>query len=93
MKKKTFDSCSKDTTEWGKSATPEHTFRYSGIERCNPEALPCASCGSTERKLGAGKAPGEASLRCECGKFIKWLSASQTKAIAARLRIRNGGQR
>jgi hypothetical protein len=43
----------------------------------------CAQCGSKERRLGAGRKPGEASLLCECGKFIKWIGASQLKAICA----------
>lgn len=44
---------------------------------------PCAKCGSKERKLGAGKAPGQSSLLCECGKFIKWLSAKEASTIAS----------
>lgn len=58
--------------------------------RVNPAFLPCNNCGSQSRKLGAGKEPGGASLLCECGKFIKWVSASEVKAIAAQLS--NGGQ-
>lgn len=58
--------------------------------RANPAFLPCSSCGSQERKLGAGKEPGGASLLCECGKFIKWISANEVKAIASQLS--KGGQ-
>jgi len=60
------------------------------IFRANPNHLPCTRFCSTERKLGAGKAPGEASVLCECGKFIKWVSGSELQAIAAQLS--NGGQ-
>ena len=59
------------------------------IFRANPNHLPCPKCGSQPRKLGAGRKPGEASLLCECGKFINWLNASQAKAIASQLK---GGQ-
>ncbi len=52
--------------------------------RVNPLFLPCSTCGSQLRKLGAGKAP-ESSLLCECGKFIKWINASEVKAIASQL--------
>lgn len=85
MRKNTFDSCDKHITKEINLAIPEHTFRHSGVVRCNPSALLCSSCGSTERKLGAGKAPGDASLLCECGKFIRWVSGSELQAIASQL--------
>ncbi|MGB7440106.1 MAG: hypothetical protein WA919_03490 [Coleofasciculaceae cyanobacterium] len=53
----------------------------------NPQALPCQRCGSQERKSGVDKAPREASLLLVCGKFIKWLSASFTNALAAQLTL------
>lgn len=58
--------------------------------RDTTQAEGCATCGSSQQKLGAGKTPGQASLLCECGKFIKWLSGSQSAAIASQLK---GGQR
>lgn len=80
MKKNDNDLDSRDN-----HITPQLIFRT------NPNHLPCAYCGSTERKLGVGKAPGQSSLLCECGKFIKWISsASEVKAIAAQLI--NGGR-
>ncbi|MCA1993591.1 MAG: hypothetical protein LDL41_16340 [Coleofasciculus sp. S288] len=43
---------------------------------------PCAQCGSKERKLGAGKEPHSASLRCgECDRFIKWVSKRELARI------------
>jgi hypothetical protein len=58
--------------------------------RQNPGLLPCSVCGSQQRKLGAGKALGEASLLCaDCGKFIKWISVNEV-AIASQLN--KGGQ-
>ena len=52
------------------------------VFRVNPNYLPCASCGSTERKLGAGKGPHTASLRCaECDRFIKWIGKSDLVKI------------
>jgi hypothetical protein len=57
------------------------------IFRANPNHLLCASCGSTSRQLGAGRQPGEASLLCECGKFVRWLRGSQLTQFT------EGGQR
>jgi hypothetical protein len=61
------------------------------IFRINSNHLPCASCGSTERRLGAGKEPHSASLKCaECDlrfaaalryRFIKWLGKSELAKI------------
>jgi hypothetical protein len=52
------------------------------VFRANPNYLPCASCGSIERKLGAGKGPHTASLKCaECDRFIKWLGKSELAKI------------
>jgi hypothetical protein len=75
---KSFDLCGNHITMDAQSST---------ISRVNPHALPCASCGSTERKLGAGRQPGEASLLCECGKFVRWLRGSQLTQFT------KGGQR
>jgi hypothetical protein len=80
MEQLIFSLCDKDITRDAKTPT---------ISRLNPQALPCPRCGSTLRKLGAGKQPGEASLLCQCGRFVKWLNASQVKAIASQLK---GGQ-
>jgi transposase-like protein len=42
----------------------------------------CPHCASPERRIGAGRKPGEASLHCrECKRFIQWLSASELKAF------------
>lgn len=68
----------------------ENNQKQVGLSRANSSNLPCSKCGSQARKLGAGKPQGEASLLCECGKFIKWISASEAKAIAGQLN--NGGQ-
>ncbi len=39
---------------------------------------PCARCGSKEQRLGAGKGPHSASLRCGgCDRFIKWIGKSE----------------
>jgi hypothetical protein len=44
--------------------------------------IPCAKCGSKERKLGIGKGPHLASLRCgKCDHFIKWLGKSELAKI------------
>jgi len=61
------------------------------VQRVSPNALPCASCGSTERKLGAGFGSHTAELRCgECARrsaaaklyrFIKWLGESELAQI------------
>jgi len=53
------------------------------VRRVSPNALPCARWGSTQRKLGAGREPGEASLLCECGKFFKWIGGSELNAFCA----------
>jgi len=65
MEKIIFNPCDKDITR--DSQTPT-------ISRANPNYLPCSSCGSTERKLGIGKGPHSASLRCgKCDRFIRWV--------------------
>ena len=44
--------------------------------------IPCAQCGSTSQKLGIGKGPHSASLRCgECDRFIKWIGKSELAKI------------
>lgn len=46
--------------------------------------IPCAQCGSKERKLGCGKGPHTASLRCAvCDRFIKWIGKAELGRIAA----------
>ncbi len=58
-----------------------------GITRASNQQLsrnimPCAKCGSKERKLGIGKEPHSASLRCaECDRFIKWVSKRELARI------------
>lgn len=50
-------------------------------------ALPCAGCGSKERKIGEGSGPHFASLRCgECDRFIKWIGKSELA------KLNQGGQ-
>jgi hypothetical protein len=72
MKKINFNLCDKNIT-------PQPIFR------ANPNHLPCSSCGSTSRRLGAGKVPGGASLRCgECDRFIKWLTPGEVAKLEAR---------
>ncbi|HEY9707706.1 MAG TPA: hypothetical protein V6D48_05830 [Oculatellaceae cyanobacterium] len=77
MEKIIFYPCDNDITRDAKTPT---------ISRVNPQSLPCIRCGSTERKLGAGKTSGSGSLLCECGKFIKWVSGSELHAIASQLK-------
>jgi hypothetical protein len=73
MEKIIFNPCDKDIT-WD-TETPT-------ISRANPNHLPCSSCGSTERKLGIGKGPHSASLRCAaCDRFIKWIAKSELAKI------------
>ena len=44
--------------------------------------ISCAQCGSKERRLGIGKGPHSASLRCgECDRFIKWIGKSELQKI------------
>ena len=60
------------------ATSPPGAYQAQGISRCNPAAIPFAIGGSIERKLGAGKIPGGASLRCgECDRFIKWIGKSE----------------
>ncbi len=62
---KIFKPCDKDITRDTESPT---------ISRANPTRLPCANCGSIERKLGIGKGPHSASLKCaQCDRFIRWV--------------------
>jgi hypothetical protein len=55
------------------------------VFRTNPNHLPCTNCGSTSRKLGAGRKAHEMSLLCRCGNFLGWIRGSQLAAIAAQL--------
>lgn len=83
-------TCDKDITgvNTKQATSPPRGYPAEGVSRCNPEHIPCAVCGSTQRKVGAGKAPGEASLLCECGKFLRWISKSEL----AKLTSEQGGQ-
>ena len=59
------------------------------VRRVSLNALPCGNCGSTERKLGAGKTPGLGNRNGGgSGFFIKWLGAAELTKVAAK-----GGQR
>ena len=49
------------------------------MHRISHHFLPCNACGSQSRRIGAGKVPGGASPVCVCGRFIKWLSASEAQ--------------
>ncbi len=80
MEQLIFSLCDKDITRDAKTPT---------ISRVDLNHLPCSSCESTSRQLGAGKVPGGASLRCRCNKFIKWLTPGEVAKLEARL----GGQR
>jgi hypothetical protein len=61
------------------------------VQRVSQNVLPCGNCGSTERKLGVGKRPHTASLKCaECDlrfaaalryRFIKSLGKSELAKI------------
>jgi hypothetical protein len=69
MEQLIFSICDKDITRDAKTPT---------ISRVNPQALPCARCGSTERRLGVGKGPHSASLKCaECDRFIRWVGKNE----------------
>jgi hypothetical protein len=69
MKQVIFDPCDKGIT-------------FQAFFRTNLNHLPCASCGSTLRKLGIGKGPHTASLRCgECDCFIRWVGKSELVKI------------
>jgi hypothetical protein len=73
MDKIIFNPCDKDITRDTETPT---------ISRANPNHLPCSSCGSTERKLGIGKGPHSASLKCgRCHSFIKWIGKSELTKI------------
>lgn len=73
MEQLIFSLCDKDITRDAKTPT---------ISRVNPQALPCASCGSTSRQLGCGRGPHSASLRCgQCDRFIKWIGKVELAKI------------
>jgi hypothetical protein len=55
------------------------------VFRTNPNHLPCFSCGSTLRRLGAGRKAHEMSLLCGCGNFLGWIRGSKLAAIAYQL--------
>jgi hypothetical protein len=78
-----FNPCDKAITGKFKKQTqsPRGGYPPQGLSRRNPNAIPCSDCGSTERKVGADKAPGEASLLCECGKFLRWINKSELAKI------------
>jgi hypothetical protein len=73
MERLIFNPCDKDIKRDAKTPI---------ISRANPNHLPCASCGSTERKLGTGKGPHTASLKCgECNRVIKWIGKYELAKI------------
>jgi len=44
--------------------------------------ISCPQCGSKERRLGVGKEPHSASLRCgECDRFIRWIGKAELAKI------------
>ncbi len=48
-------------------------------EKCNPQ---CSRCGSENLKSGAGKKPGQESLRCEdCGEFLGYSPIKRLKRL------------
>lgn len=70
---KIFNLCDKDITRDTETPT---------ISRANQKKLPCANCGSTDRRLGVGKGPHSASLRCgQCDRFIKWIGKFELAKI------------
>lgn len=89
-------------SQWICCFTPQKLGIYGAVAKClsfcliiakiapaiQEQSFICSQCGSTSRQMGAGKGPHSASLRCgECGKFIKWISASEVA------QFNNGGQR
>jgi hypothetical protein len=78
MKQIIFNLCDKYITKIGNATTAA----------INAQQHPCPQCGSQAKKLGVGKGPHSASLRCgECDRFIKWISKAQL------IKIQNqGGQ-
>jgi hypothetical protein len=82
MRKKLFTLCDKNITRGKETATASTAYCT------NPTHLPCQNCGSNERKLGIGKGPHSASLRCgQCDRFIKWIGKSELRKLNQR-----GGQ-
>ncbi len=69
----------------------DNSITHYPVFRTNPNHLACASCGSTERKLGTGKGPHSAELRCgKCDhvalrrrtdRFIRWVAKSELTKI------------
>jgi hypothetical protein len=50
---------------------------------------PCAKCGESSGKLGAGRQPKESSLHCgKCGSFIRWVSASEVTCLPRRTPVK-----
>lgn len=69
VNQKYFDICDK-------SITVQPAFRT------NPNHLACASCDSTEWRLGTDKGSHSASLRCgECDLFIRSIGRSDLSKI------------
>lgn len=71
MRKNIFNLCDDDITR-------------ASNQQLSRNILPCAKCGSSEHRLGAGKGPHSASLRCAgCDRFIKWIGKNELARIAA----------
>ena len=72
MRKNIFNPCDKNITK---------DFKISR------NIIPCAQCGAKEHRLGIGKGPHQASLRCagcdsealllSADRFIKWIGKSE----------------
>lgn len=78
MEQLIFSNCDNDITRDAQTPT---------ISRENLNHLPCESCGSNELRLGTGKGPHSASLRCgQCDRFIKWIGKSELA------KLNQGGQ-
>jgi hypothetical protein len=73
MEQLIFSICGNHTTRDAQTSTISHV---------NLNHLPCSACGSTHPKLGAGKGPHSASLKCaQCDHFIKWIGKSELAKI------------
>lgn len=69
MRKNIFNLCDDDITK-------------ASNQQLSRDIIPCPQCGSMSHKLGVGKGPHTASLRCAvCDRFIKWIGKSELAKI------------